>query len=460
MIVSVPKYLRHLISQHMTLDGNSKADLFFKRDDGSDTALTDGNMYFPVQKEFERIAKAYVIPEEDKEVPCKVHIGSIWHQGQGKYGNVAISGVIGSACDHAVLAAFIDMLISEAVLAIALLNNHRQHPLQETWDTITKLRDSLNVNLKKFRERQRAICPCLKLSALDADKPELTAIQLPSYRMKHGQRTTADGDANNFDSQLREAEIKLWCSEADSGILAVRRKGTWYLRLFDGTAWYLQSGGTLPGAAVPSPLSPIKRRPDNEAEPQLLSGTQTLKRVGGLVKSPRTSKRLKDIVPDDVVVDCPSLSEAEDSDLEMSPSKRAKLRPQRAGKKKGKKGDGWIWLENVMRGQALGEGKLAEYKRESDRVQWFRADVSSKDREQTQSGGLNGAVSITRMQAAMYQRLQHNAGVVFKSPESGAHHNWVSATTFDELVIKIDTWRDGVFKWMDDMGIYRAYKDF
>ncbi|KAJ7659376.1 hypothetical protein B0H17DRAFT_1212978 [Mycena rosella] len=111
MIVSVPKYLRHLISQHMTLDGNFKANLFFKRDDGSDTALTDGNMYFPIQKEFERIAKAYVIPEEDKEVPCKAHIGSIRHQGQGKYGNVVISGVIGSACDHAVLAAFIDMLI-------------------------------------------------------------------------------------------------------------------------------------------------------------------------------------------------------------------------------------------------------------------------------------------------------------------------------------------------------------
>ncbi|KAJ7703948.1 hypothetical protein B0H17DRAFT_1126981 [Mycena rosella] len=574
---------------HIMLDGNFKANLFFKHDDGSDTALTDGNMYFPVQKEFERIAKAYVIPEEDKEVSCKAHIGSIWHQVQGKYGNVAISGVIGSACDHAVLAAFINMLIGEAhlrttgafevneltaarpsvhltigwelrqlvlvrseqeetwlhkrlammegqipadhinghgpdcqcfwqavyfacrahfhretaemlwaflnplgsstcqmtgaashniinyvidawntskvlrqaqllaaersnalrlfelhmavvedlsrqhatevgawsrlsqlatksaggkpqsvyqhestkvltiesmlaslvaeerekltraagsepttlvaqwihngmdiehqqVLVIALLNNHRQHPLQETWDAIAKLRDSLN------------------LSALDADEPELTAIQLPSYRMKHGQRTMADGDANDFDSQLREAEIKLRCSEADSGILAVcaaslalsairkageldyrgqvgvtrsqrnvqkaelmkffemaiytkaqaslihlghmlknatepyppltlrdtRRKETHLhrakgdSRLFDGTAWYLQSGGTLPGAAVPSPLSPIKRQPDKEAEPQLLSGTQTLKHAGGLVKSPRRRQRLGD----------------------------------------------------------------------------------------------------------------------------------------------------------------------
>ncbi|KAJ7701217.1 hypothetical protein B0H17DRAFT_1195494 [Mycena rosella] len=114
MIFNVPKYLWHFTSQHMTLDGNFKANLFFKCDDGSNTALTDGNMYFPVQKEFERIAKVYVVPEEDKKVPCKAHIGSIRHQGQGKYGNVVVSGVIGSVCDHTVLAAFIDMLISGA----------------------------------------------------------------------------------------------------------------------------------------------------------------------------------------------------------------------------------------------------------------------------------------------------------------------------------------------------------
>ena len=57
---------RHLVSQHFTLDGNFKANLFFKRDDGSDVALTDGKMYFPSQTEFKGIAKAYVVPEEDK----------------------------------------------------------------------------------------------------------------------------------------------------------------------------------------------------------------------------------------------------------------------------------------------------------------------------------------------------------------------------------------------------------
>ncbi|KAJ6608362.1 hypothetical protein B0H10DRAFT_1655751, partial [Mycena sp. CBHHK59/15] len=59
LVVDVPSYLRHLISQNMTLDGNWKANLFFKRDDGSDTALTDGKMYFPNQKVFEQFMKTY-----------------------------------------------------------------------------------------------------------------------------------------------------------------------------------------------------------------------------------------------------------------------------------------------------------------------------------------------------------------------------------------------------------------
>ncbi|KAJ7505041.1 hypothetical protein B0H11DRAFT_1905115 [Mycena galericulata] len=470
---------RHLISQFNTIDGNFKANQFFKRDDGSDIALTDGEMYFPLQAEFEAIARTYVIAEEDK--------------GQVKYVNTAVSGVIACACDHTVAGSFVDMINGEAfalgtvaqreqarhtnsplhgpatatptvfsydswcgvfrvqvtfprgdggdalwaflnpfgsstrqmtgaarhdiinfvidawntlkvlrqaellaeerldalrlfelhmtvvedlsrqhaaevvqsslstmttmlaeeeqkstrengheartpvakwihdgmsierqqVFIIALLKNHREHPLQETW---AKLRDTLNVNLKTFRESQRGIYPRLKLSALDADEPELTAIQLPSYRMKHGQQTR----------NLREAEIELRCSEATSGILAVRaaslalsavnkardldyrgqagitrsqsnvqkahlmkmfeitmynraRGALVYLgyiakdaeepyaplsvrntrrkethlhrakgdsRLFDGTAWYLQSGTTISHAAVTPILSP------------------------------------------------------------------------------------------------------------------------------------------------------------------------------------------------------------
>jgi hypothetical protein len=48
-------------------------------------------------------------------------------------------------------------------------------------------------------------------------------------------------------------------------------------------------------------------------------------------------------------------------------------------------------------------------------------------------------------------RLAHNAEMIFKSADSGAHHDWVSTTSFGEMVGKIDKWQDEVFKWMDDL---------
>jgi hypothetical protein len=139
---------------------------------------------------------------------------------------------------------------------------------------------------------------------------------------------------------------------------------------------------TISRAAVASTVSPFDGLHDSDDEPQLLAGTQTLKRSGtgaatlqcfsrfelylGFTKSVRTPKRLKDIVPEDVVVEA-SASEVEDSDLEMSPSKPTTRQrgKQRGKQKKAKKSDGWIWLESLTRGQKLGDDKLAAYKMES-----------------------------------------------------------------------------------------------
>ncbi|KAF8197337.1 hypothetical protein K438DRAFT_1760115 [Mycena galopus ATCC 62051] len=816
-IVNVPAYLRHLISQWLTLDGNYKANLFYKRDDRSDMALTDGRMYFPKQAEFEEMAKLHVVNQEDTEVPCKAHIGSVRHQGLPKYGNTAVSGVIACACDHTVVGSFIDMLKGEAfalgtyaqrqhlghynspphdpesrtpmaqsydgycsfvvnmvkrahemfpeqewlhellvqmegqipadhinghgpgcqavwqavyfncrahfhgetaemlwaflnplgsstrqmtggarhdtinfvmdawnaskllrqarlladerlnalrlfelhmavvedlsrqhatevvgwsrlsritrkskdgalqsvyqhqstkvltvenvlasmiaeertkmarphsdeartpiarwihdgitierqqTLVVALLDSHRGHPLEETWTAITKLRDAVNADLKNFREKQRSIYPHLKLSALDVDEPELTVLQLPSYRMTKNRHEPWSKE----ELEVAEGEVKLRCSQAQNGILAVQdaslalsavkrareqdyrgqagvtrshrniqkaelmktleitvynmhrtalirlghmakdavepfppltyadtwRKETHLHRakgdsqLFDGTAWYLQSGTTVSSAAVDKTLLPVDSSHDShDDDSELLMGTQTLKRKGtaGHTRSPRKAKRLKDIAPDDTVVEPPSEAEESDSDLELSPSKPQQRGKQPATRKKAKKKtEGWIWLETVTSGLKLGEGKLAAYKEESDRVQWFRAEAEMyrwleqyerkhaelmrvierfrrdsvvwsglADREEQCHGGVNGAVTFGRMQAAMYGRLENNAKVIFKSADSGAHADWVRATTFDELVLKIDEWRDVVFKWMDELDIHRAYKDF
>ncbi|KAJ6632072.1 hypothetical protein B0H10DRAFT_1937780 [Mycena sp. CBHHK59/15] len=763
-LVKSPSYLRHLIATFKTLDGNFKQNLFFKRDDSSDTALTDGRMHFPLQAEYVEIAKKHVVLKEDTEVPCKAHIGSIRHQGSPKYGNVAASDVICSTCDHTVAGSFVDMLKGEVfplstyaqrehlrqtnspphgpestmptvfsydswcsfvvnqvkwviklfleetwlhmllasvegqipadhinghgidcqavwqavyfacwghfhgetaevlwaflnplgsstrqmtgaachdiinfvihawnhlkivrqselsaaerldalrlfdlhmavvedlsrqhaaevadwsrlsrvatksaggkvssvyqhqstkvltiesvlgsmitkerekmgredgyaartlvaqwihdgmaiqcqqVLVIALLKSHKEHPLQDTWDTISKLRDTLNVNLKRFREGQREIYPHLRLSALDVDEPELTAIQLLSYRMKHGQRGV---DAIGQDTELREGEIKLLkkvreldyrgqngithsqrnlqkaelmkvyeitiYNNARTALIHLghmekdavvpyrplsfrdtRRKETHLHR--DGTAWYLQTRVTISSATVASRLPPEKREEgsdddddDDDDDARLMAGTQALK-CRGFKNCHRSPKHLKDIVPDDVNVESSSAasSEAEESDVEMSLSKQGKPTGEKV--------------------QNLSDAKLAEYKKESDRVQRFRAEAEMYrwleqyerkhtegfgvierfrcdsevwktlvDRKEAQNRGINGAATFAQMQATMYSRLEHNAKVVFKSSALGAHHDWVSATSFDELVTKIDGWQDVVFKWMDDM---------
>ncbi|KAF7310141.1 CxC2 domain-containing protein [Mycena indigotica] len=416
------------------------------------------------------------------------------------------------------------------------------------------VRDVMNDDSTLFRQLLEGTA----LSALDVDEPELTAVQLPSWRIKHRQRSEFSTDPQ--DIMLRNTEIKLRCSQAENGILAVqaaslalsatkkareldyrgqggmtrsqrneqkgnlvkdheigiyncarealvslghikrdsdkpfppltrrdtRRKETHLhrakgdSRLFDGTAWYLQSGT--------KPLVPIIGQQvlaaggDSDDEPQLLTGTQSLKR-SGFHKSPRPAKRVKDIMPADSseedMSDTPCDSDGTGTD--QAPSKRR----QKKKKKKGKKGDGWIWMDGWVKGR-MGDGsKLAEYKQEADRVQYLRAEAEMyrwleqyerkhaelwrvierfgrdaavwdglAEHAEARDGGMSGAVSFARMQAAMSKRLQHNARATFRNADLGAHHDWVCATSFDDLVSRIDHWREVVFKWMDDMGIH------
>ncbi|KAJ7045333.1 hypothetical protein C8F04DRAFT_1248749 [Mycena alexandri] len=76
------------------------------------------------------------------------------------------------------------------VLTIALLKNHREHPLQETWESITMLHDTLNLKLEKFRERQREIYPRLTLSAVISLSQEGRSIR--SYDRSRAKPRTGD----------------------------------------------------------------------------------------------------------------------------------------------------------------------------------------------------------------------------------------------------------------------------
>ena len=87
-------------------------------------------MYFAGLEEYARVAKEIRIAKEDKvrsiwvrpfyaeskvqEPPCRAHIGAIRHQGSLKYGNTAVSGVVASACEHAVVGSFVDLVLGEA----------------------------------------------------------------------------------------------------------------------------------------------------------------------------------------------------------------------------------------------------------------------------------------------------------------------------------------------------------
>ncbi|KAJ7882694.1 hypothetical protein B0H13DRAFT_2344565 [Mycena leptocephala] len=298
----------------------------------------------------------------------------------------------------------------------------------------------LNVDLKKFRERQRQIFPCLKLSALDVDEPELTPIQLPLSRMKLRQWPTltptipADGD--DQDSQAREVEIKLRCVEAESGILAVR--------------------------AASLALSAVKkaRHQDYRGQAGVTCSQRNLQKA-------ELMKTFEITMYSNVRTALIHLGHMEkDADepyqlLSHWDTRRKETHLHCAkGDSQLFNGTAWYLQSGVMISDAavaLSRGR--EQHSDDDEPQLLAGTQTLKhsgqaDREEEQNGGLNGKVNFARMQAAMHRRLEHNAKVIFKSAESGAHHDWVSTTSFDELVTKIDAWRDVVFKWMDDMGIH------
>lgn len=57
---------RHLVSENKTLDGNFKLNQFYKRDNSTDLALTDGAMYFALKAKYDRIVESFIIAKEDE----------------------------------------------------------------------------------------------------------------------------------------------------------------------------------------------------------------------------------------------------------------------------------------------------------------------------------------------------------------------------------------------------------
>ncbi|KAJ7223432.1 hypothetical protein GGX14DRAFT_557999 [Mycena pura] len=777
----------HLRAEYMTLDGNFKANLFYKRDNGTDHALTDGRMYFPQQKDFEAFAKTHVVKDADKEVPCKAHIGAIRNQGKYRYKNTRVSGVVASACSHGLPAGFLDMLVGEAfdivqyaftvhlrqknsppyprkfqwlrvqsydsycswivnqlqrVLDLypeeewlhdviarmegqipashitghggscqkkyqpvyfpcrahfhgesaetiwphlnaygpslrqmnagarhdsinfamdswnskkiqrlahqlgneredalrvvvghisvlkqlsyqhkervvewskqsrkcdeingvissvyqhsrdsaatmddvlealksnhekdpqldptdataqltaaewirwgmdlehrqyelhAYLRAHREHPLQDAWDTICGLRDKLNEELAGFRLHQPIIFPSLELSPLDIATPEDNGIQVPSWILR--KRTSFA-----LDDSFKTLEISLRCGQANSQILAVQDQTIAHSIVRSSRTYDYKGQNGITRAKRKNELAAMLRQLEitvyNHARDALITlqfmeadaerpfppmslsdtsrkDTHTLRLrgdsrvVNGSVWDLRpadsgTISLLEDICGHAIGEDDENSDwEAADDDTarqmgtqsrkragprrsEFSPTKRCKVtgKPSKTKEKKPKT-DGWIWGEDALWRPTQTNQKVADFKLESERVQWFRAEseafrwleqyelkhvelwrvierfrhdaeVWDKRAEAIKLRDANqkGAIVFARMQAAMWRHLQTDAATTFKNVASGAHAHWAQADSFADLVARIEASRETLFKWMDELGMERAYKNW
>ncbi|KAJ7052995.1 hypothetical protein C8F01DRAFT_1331136 [Mycena amicta] len=759
---SVPKYMRHLVSEHITFDGNFKANLFYKHDNGTDAALTDGTMYFPPREAFEEFAQCYVVDDEDKDVPCKSHIGSIRNQGKYKYKNTRFSGVVAVACDHALPAGFCDMIIGEAFAIVqyvfliyllqknspphrpesrvprvqcydslcswevnqirrvqklfpkeewlrelveglegqipaghinghgrscqskfqpayfpcrchfhgesvetiwpnlntfapsfrqmnagarqdsinfamdiwnrnkilrladqlaserlealhvvaqnmavfkqlsqqssdrvvawskmsrlfeekggvghsvyqhnsqtvptiddvleslrttklsehgsldttaewirwgidlekaqrniqAYVKSHREHPLQDTWTTICGLRDGLTEELDEFRAQQVILLPDLELSPLNADTPETTLIQIPSYILR-------DGKPFPLDPQTLNEEVRLHCAQANNQIMAVQDKSMTLsiVRSSRGYDYRGQAGITRAqrSKAMAEMLRDLEITTYMDARNALIclghmdagadkpfppmtpadtvrKDTHVFRMRGDsrIVKSATWSLLSTDIDVTSLMEDISghSMGELEASDAEDSPmlgtvtKKRAAgtrtspaKRQKTAATPRAEKEDGWIWKPEAVSLPTETNENVAAFKAESEQVQYFRSEAEAfrwleqyerknvelwrvterfrRDSEvwkqRAEQAVEPGAVCYARHQAAMAKRLSAYARKNFQDRSLGANVDWIQATSFEDLVSRIERSRNTTFKWMDELGMERAYKSW
>ncbi|KAJ7748763.1 hypothetical protein DFH07DRAFT_775584 [Mycena maculata] len=235
-------------------------------------------------------------------------------------------------------------------------------------------------------------CHCMPVIPI---KP---SIQLPSYRMKHGQQVASGLGASNEDSWLHEAEVRLRCSEATSessgsGLPGSGRNHVFAVQPAESRAdenlriLHVQPSASCAGPSGPHgkghprALSAAKSpghmeegntstsckggftiirwhrlvpaewgynigRSDDSYEDQ--PGTYWRERRRGAeapsrysdakaLRSPRTTKCLKDIAPEAMEMQSSSPSKAEDSDSDVRMSPSAKCKQKQAMKQCGKK---------------------------------------------------------------------------------------------------------------------------
>ncbi|KAJ7182285.1 hypothetical protein C8R43DRAFT_1115929 [Mycena crocata] len=106
----LPKELRHLNQERMTLDGNFHANKTMKNTDPADTSLYDGKAYFPTDAFLKKqIARA---PKTEPKSTCN-YLKAVNNQNKKKFKNMEITGIVNAQCSHVFVKASVDLQFGE-----------------------------------------------------------------------------------------------------------------------------------------------------------------------------------------------------------------------------------------------------------------------------------------------------------------------------------------------------------
>ncbi|KAF7326033.1 CxC2 domain-containing protein [Mycena kentingensis (nom. inval.)] len=395
----------------------------------------------------------------------------------------------------------------------AYLRAYREHPLQDTLATIDKLREDLNGQLDTFRRHQIGVLHGIILSDHNTTIPEETAIQLPSYLMQTGVSVDPAlvqheiqlrcAQANTQIIAVRDKSITLSIVKSSRGLdyrgqagitrSQRRKEHAQMFRDLEITAYATARDALISlkymaaDATAPFPIMKISDTMRKDTHLFRMRGDSRLVDDGAWLLSVAGPSSLEEDISGHAGAEEAEMDweDAEEPEAQMGTQMLKRSAPNRSRKSPRKRQkttakpakkvtEGWIWKEDALLAPSADHGRVAQFKEESLQVQWYRAEAEvfrwleqyerkhadmwraatrfryDADVWQQRSTVATspGAAAYCRSQGAMWGRLATNAQRLFREGR-GAHSRWVQATSFDDLVLRIDASRDDLLAWME-----------
>ncbi|KAJ7197719.1 hypothetical protein GGX14DRAFT_573869 [Mycena pura] len=308
-------------------------------------------------------------------------------------------------------------------------------------------------------------------------------IQIPS-------RLLNDSSPPALSASLIREEVQLRCGQANSQILAVQDKST-TLSIRKEMAQMLRNVEIMAYNAARDALVTLKHMKADATDPfPPMKVSDTIRKDTHLFRMRGDSRivnaaawRLLASGAPALVEDISGHTVGGDSDEDseqgtqmnkrtapnrLSPAKRRKTNSRTGAKPNKVLKEGWIWKDDALSMPSKTNENVAEFKQKSQRqyerkhaefwraIRRFRRDADVW-RKRADNSTSPGAVAYARMQVAMWTRVATKTASSFKDGP-GAHKSWTQATSFQDLVSRIEKTREHLFGWMDELGIERAYK--